>query len=520
VLVVSAAAAALRVLALDAADRVLGAPLEPGGAGPGVRSVVGDRVELDLAGAPADLGRLLIIAAAPAAGPPLRSDDPIQLTLQDEDGIEVARYVHAGSAGERALILGEVYARAGLWKLRAVGQGHAGGLPELLAAHGGAARDVPPIAPAQAPAAPAQPAAEHDPGLDAQRQLQIVTGIFEDAARATAGYRSAIDFAERRRERELAQLLDDPRRRGPDDPARAGIAERFDALAMQATADHHRGMEQLRGELARLDPALVGQFARWDSPTWRRAPAAGGAEAAGALAGPEVGLRVGDVVLPEAPQLRVPLILQFPFIRPLWIDGDADAVAAMARGIVVRLLAACPPGGLRVRAVGAGVAAAALRGADSAGQPLRRLGARQLGAPAGAAGPDQLDSPGLGQDDAAAAVRDLAHRADLLDMARSAGADALPADLFAGHVALLWGAGPDIDDDSLQLLAALRDPAAGVSVVLLGDAGGAVAAPLQALRIVAGEQNELTDGWAGQQWALHPDPGPTDAQLAALPPLV
>jgi stress response protein SCP2 len=54
------------------------------------------------------------------------------------------------SAGERALILGEVYRHSSGWKFRAVGQGFNGGLEPLVKAHGVTVED----APAPAPAAP------------------------------------------------------------------------------------------------------------------------------------------------------------------------------------------------------------------------------------------------------------------------------------------------------------------------------------------------------------------------------
>ena len=44
-----------------------------------------------------------------------------------------------------------------------------------------------------------------------ERLYNQVWGMFEDLARTTAAYRSAVDFADTRLERELDQVLSDPR---------------------------------------------------------------------------------------------------------------------------------------------------------------------------------------------------------------------------------------------------------------------------------------------------------------------
>ncbi|WP_043487636.1 TerD family protein [Streptomyces bingchenggensis] len=89
------------------------------------------------------------------------------------DGTSVARYDVTDGGGETAMVLAELYRRAGGWKFRAVGQGYLDGLTGLAGDHGVdvAADDGPrpepmPAAPhpAAAPAAPhpaAAPAAPH-----------------------------------------------------------------------------------------------------------------------------------------------------------------------------------------------------------------------------------------------------------------------------------------------------------------------------------------------------------------------
>jgi hypothetical protein len=52
------------------------------------------------------------------------------------DGTEVASYTITGLESESAVVAVELYRRQGAWKVRAVGQGYAGGLAELLADQG------------------------------------------------------------------------------------------------------------------------------------------------------------------------------------------------------------------------------------------------------------------------------------------------------------------------------------------------------------------------------------------------
>ncbi|WP_405860641.1 TerD family protein [Streptomyces sp. NBC_00090] len=52
------------------------------------------------------------------------------------DGTSVARYDVTDGAGETAMVLAELYRRAGGWKFRAVGQGYANGLAGLATDHG------------------------------------------------------------------------------------------------------------------------------------------------------------------------------------------------------------------------------------------------------------------------------------------------------------------------------------------------------------------------------------------------
>ncbi|MGN6605592.1 MAG: TerD family protein [Jatrophihabitans sp.] len=84
-------------------------------------------------------------------------------------GEEVLRYPFTGAdfTSERAIIIGNVYRKSGVWRVSAEGQGFAGGLGALVRSYGGTVDDEPeaPPAPTAAPgfapppAAPAAPAA-------------------------------------------------------------------------------------------------------------------------------------------------------------------------------------------------------------------------------------------------------------------------------------------------------------------------------------------------------------------------
>ena len=56
--------------------------------------------------------------------------------LVDPNGEELATFEVSGLADERALIVWEVYRRAGTWKFRAVGQGYANGLAGIATEYG------------------------------------------------------------------------------------------------------------------------------------------------------------------------------------------------------------------------------------------------------------------------------------------------------------------------------------------------------------------------------------------------
>ncbi len=185
-----------------------------------------------------------------------------------------------------------------------------------------------------------------------ERLYNQVWGMFEDLARTMSAYRSAVDFADSRMEKELDQALSDPRSRmgGQGDAAREAAQARHAQLVDQARAALDRDLDQLVAEADVVEPALPPAFAGWDNPVWHgyRVP----------MEIP-MALRLGDLHLPESPELRIPMLVRLPLERGLWIDSgngesldgsfaDSHEVRRLALDTAVahaaRLLAVYPTG--------------------------------------------------------------------------------------------------------------------------------------------------------------------------------
>ncbi|MBL1084876.1 TerD family protein [Streptomyces actinomycinicus] len=377
-------------------------------------------------------------------------------------------------------------------------------------------RTPPPPSPTAAPAAdgePAQPVAGDAVGWTMEERLyNQVWGMFEDLARTTAAYRSAVDFADSRLEKELDQLLADPRLRlgtGADD-AREVAHARHTQLTDQARAAFDRDLAQLTAEAEVVEPALPPAYARWDNPVWHayRSPAE-----------PPMALRLGDLHLPESVPLSIPLLVRLPLERGLWIDsgptpGDdfrADSAElrhlAMetAAALAARLLAVHPPGEFAVQVIDpAGAGSRALL-------PLTRSGV--LGAP-----------PGAGAAGVAQVLESLTRRVDLVQMAMRGGmAEALPADVDTAQQLLIVNDFPHgFDDRAVTRLRYLADegPAVGVHLLLVADredatAYGPLLDPLwrSLLRLTPLPDDHLADPWIGHAWTFEPSLVPVGSRV-------
>ncbi|MYX63654.1 export associated protein, partial [Streptomyces sp. SID8382] len=346
-----------------------------------------------------------------------------------------------------------------------------------------------------------------------ERLYNQVWGMFEDLARTTAAYRSAVDFAESRMEQELDRVLSDPRTRvGPAaDSARAEARDKYTDLVEQAREALERDLRQLTAEAEVVEPALPPAYARWDSPVWQ------------AYQVPmeiPMAVRLGDLHLPERPDLRIPMLVRLPLERGLWIDAgrsgayDEGAVdsgelrrlaADAAVAIAARLLAVYPAGEFSVHVIDpAGSAAGSFA-------PLVESGAL-------------AEPPAAGAQGVSSVLAALTQRVDLVQMAvRSGATDALPPDLDTAEQLLIVHDFPHgFDDRAVTQLRYLADegPSVGVHLMMVADredarAYGPVLDPLwrSLLRLTPVAEDHLADPWVGHAWTYEPSLVPSGSRV-------
>lgn len=135
--------------------------------GPGVQCVragAGWRLEIDPAQLPSDIDTVRAVVNLGTPGQRFGQIAPPVATVADASGVPVASYQVTGLDAESIMVAVELYRRGADWKVRAVGQGYAGGLADLISDHGVSVDDVPAApAPAAAPAAPAAPPTQSAP---------------------------------------------------------------------------------------------------------------------------------------------------------------------------------------------------------------------------------------------------------------------------------------------------------------------------------------------------------------------
>ncbi|MGY1434945.1 TerD family protein [Streptomyces reniochalinae] len=377
-----------------------------------------------------------------------------------------------------------------------------------------AARPQPAAAPQGGPGQDTGPVAGDAPGWSMEERLHNqVWGMFEDLARTVAAYRSAVDFADTRMERELEAVLGDPRARVSPaaDAARAEARARHGALVEQARTVLERDIAQLEAEAEVVEPALPPALARWDNPVW---------QAYEPPAERPMSLRVGDLSLAESGGLRIPLLVRLPLERGLWIDsgrprgseaGPADQdelrrlAGRTATVLAAHLVAVHPAGQLTLHVIDpAGSAATALL-------PLVESGALR-------------DPPAAGASGLARTLERLTQRVDLVQMAvRSGATDALPPDLDVADQLLVVHDFPHgFDDRTVNQLRYLADegPSVGVGLMMVADRDeargyGPVLDPLwrSLLRLTPVPDDHLADPWVGHAWTYEPPVVPDGSQV-------
>lgn len=141
-------------------------------AGPGVTHSAaaggGDTITVDTGAVPEGIEKIVVTASLDTPGATFAGTEPTGTVRNADDGSVLASFTPPQLGTETALVVVEIYRRAGAWKVRAVGQGYANGLAGIATDFGvsveepaapAAAPQAPPAPPAAAPAAPAAAAA-------------------------------------------------------------------------------------------------------------------------------------------------------------------------------------------------------------------------------------------------------------------------------------------------------------------------------------------------------------------------
>lgn len=131
-------------------------------AGPGVtyRSGGGsapDAIVVDTAAVPPAIEKIVVTASPDGAGQTFQGVEPTATVRNADDGSVLATFTPPRLGAETALVVMEIYRRAGAWKARAVGQGYADGLAGIATDFGVSVEEEPAAAPVAPPAPAAAP---------------------------------------------------------------------------------------------------------------------------------------------------------------------------------------------------------------------------------------------------------------------------------------------------------------------------------------------------------------------------
>ncbi|MBC7303774.1 MAG: VWA domain-containing protein [Nocardia sp.] len=102
---------------------------------PGVR-LDGGELEVSLAAVPGEIAQIRAVITVAAAGDTFASAASPVASVRDRAGNVLHEYVIDGLDRESVVIALELYRRDDQWKVRAVGQGYAGGFADLITDHG------------------------------------------------------------------------------------------------------------------------------------------------------------------------------------------------------------------------------------------------------------------------------------------------------------------------------------------------------------------------------------------------
>lgn len=136
--------------------------------GPGVQLVPGPAgqaasLKVALGSVPADIEQVRAVITLDDTNSNFGRFAPPTARVADGAGNPLYEYKIEGLNSESIVIALELYRRQGAWKVRAVGQGYAGGFAALVTDHGVSVDDAPAPAPTPPPAAPTPPPAQAAP---------------------------------------------------------------------------------------------------------------------------------------------------------------------------------------------------------------------------------------------------------------------------------------------------------------------------------------------------------------------
>ncbi|MBY4401129.1 TerD family protein [Rhodococcus fascians] len=122
-----------------------GVRLEPGQGGPA-------RLAVSLGAVPSDIEQIRAVITLDDASSNFGRSAPPVARVSDTAGNVLYEYTIDGLSSESIVIALEIYRRQGSWKVRAVGQGYAGGFAALVTDHGVSVDDAPAPAPVRSEA--------------------------------------------------------------------------------------------------------------------------------------------------------------------------------------------------------------------------------------------------------------------------------------------------------------------------------------------------------------------------------
>lgn len=131
---------------------------QPSGPGVTLQTGTSPSVRVSTAQVPADIAAVRAVITLDDASSSFGRLAPPVARISDAAGTELYSFAVDGLGPESVVVAVELYRRNGAWKVRAVGQGYAGGFADLVRDHGVSVDDAP-AAPPPAPAAPTPPSA-------------------------------------------------------------------------------------------------------------------------------------------------------------------------------------------------------------------------------------------------------------------------------------------------------------------------------------------------------------------------